>query len=80
MIKYIPTSKLTEGDWLEQDIYKNKKLIYKRNPLGIDKKDIEKILKANIKKVLIKEGIPFVPSILIAIIYTILYQEIIIIK
>lgn len=62
MFKKLKPSQLTEGDWVQNNIYQNKEIIYKVNLYGIDKKSIEKIKKANIKSVLIKEGIPFIPS------------------
>ncbi|MDP3917307.1 MAG: A24 family peptidase [Nanoarchaeota archaeon] len=62
MYKRLKPSALTEGDWVQEDIYKDKKLIYKINQYGIDKKSIEKIKKSRIKSVLVKEGIPFIPS------------------
>ena len=72
MYKDIPVNKLTEGDWVQKDVYKNKKLIYKVNPYGIDKKAIALLKGANIKQVLVKEGIPFVPPFLIGTIMTLI--------
>ena len=46
------------------------KLIYKVNPYGADNKSIELLKKANIKQVLVKEGIPFVPPFLLGTILT----------
>ena len=72
MIKSIPVSKLTEGDWIYEDVYIGKKYITGPKDLGISKKQIN-LLKNNkkIKTVLIKEGIPFIPAFLIAFILTI---------
>ncbi|MBT3865555.1 prepilin peptidase [Candidatus Woesearchaeota archaeon] len=72
MFKEIPVNKLTEGDWVQKDVYKNRKLICKVNPYGINKKEIELLKKANIKQVLVKEGIPFVPPFLIGTIVTLI--------
>jgi len=56
---------LAEGDWLMENVRIGKKTI-KPSVDGLSKNDIILIKKAN-KKVLIKDGIPFVPAILIAI-------------
>lgn len=71
MIKRIPVSKLTEGDWIYENIYIGKKYITGPKDLGISREKIV-ILKKNkkIKLVLIKEGIPFIPAFLIALILT----------
>lgn len=72
MFKKLKPSQLTEGDWVQENIYKGKKLIYKSSLLGIDKKSIQKLKKEKIKLVLIKEGIPFVPPFLVGTITTLL--------
>lgn len=66
MYKKVKVSDLTEGDWLAENIYKNKKLILKVNR-GLTLKNIELLKKSKIKSIIIKEGIPFVPSFLIAL-------------
>jgi len=74
MIKAIPPTKLTEGDWIVNDIKYKGKYICGPKDLGISKKQIRELLKLykqkKINTVLIKEGIPFVPSFLIAYIIT----------
>ena len=65
LYKTVPPSKLTEGDWVEQDITINKKVIYKQKNTGIEREDIQKLIKAKIKKVLVKDGIPFTPTFLL---------------
>ncbi len=77
LYKTIQPSKLAEGDWVREDVYKGKKLIYKKQPFGIDKESIEILKKENIKKVLIKEGIPFVPSFLLGTIITLVLGKVI---
>lgn len=69
LTKFIPISKLTEGEWIVDEKIRKK---FKISKLGIEKKQIEEIKKAKIKEVLIKEGIPFAPSFLIALILIIL--------
>ena len=64
MIQLISPDKLTEGDWLERDVYVNGKVI-KKNFAGLNFNEII-ILRKNGKKVLIKAGVPFAPAFLIA--------------
>jgi Flp pilus assembly protein protease CpaA len=74
MLKYVIPSKLTEGEWIAEDIVVNKKRICGPKDLGISKEQISKLVRLynqkKVKKILIKEGIPFVPSFLIAFIVT----------
>ncbi len=76
MYKLIPTKNLSPGDWLIKPIKKNKKILVKSRTTGLTKKDIKLLIKNKIKSVLIKEGIPFVPSITIATILTLIYPKI----
>ena len=77
MHKLVEPSKLTEGDWIVKDVYVNGNYITGPKDLGIGKKQIRKLVelynKGKVRKILIKEGIPFVPSFLIAFILTLLY-------
>jgi len=81
MIKYVLPSQLTEGDWIAKDIKVNNKIIASPKDLGISIKQINKLKrlykKNKVKKILIKEGIPFVPSFLIAFIITLLFGNLI---
>jgi len=74
MLKYVEPKELTEGDWIAKDIKVKGEYITGPKDLGIEKKQINKLIKfyklGKIKKVLIKEGIPFVPSFLLAFIVT----------
>jgi Flp pilus assembly protein protease CpaA len=63
MIRTIDGGSLREGDWLEKDVKIGNKLI-RAEWGGLSLKDIK--LLSKIKKVKIKEGIPFVPAFLIA--------------
>lgn len=76
MYKYISPLKLTEGDWIAEPIMINKKEIWGPKNLGIEKEQINKVIKAKIKKVKIKEGIAFVPSFLIGTLTSLLYGNI----
>ena len=77
MYKLVEPSKLTEGDWIVNDVYVNKRYICGPKDLGIDKKQIRKLIEfykqGKSKKILIKEGIPFVPSFLIAFVITLIF-------
>lgn len=81
MIKYVSPLKLTEGDWIVKDIIIDGKVVYKRNNKGIEKKDIEKLIRLykqkKLHKVMIKEGIPFIPSFLLSFIFTYLFGNMI---
>jgi prepilin signal peptidase PulO-like enzyme (type II secretory pathway) len=74
MFKYVTPDKLTEGDWIAKDVRYNGKYITGPKDLGIEKKQIlvlQKLYRAGkIKNILIKEGIPFVPSFLLGWIMT----------
>ena len=80
MIKSIPVEKLTEGDWIVKDVIINKKRITGPKDLGISKEQIKTLLKlkskGKIKNIEIKEGIPFVPSFLVAFIITLLFGNV----
>ncbi|MBU2497126.1 MAG: A24 family peptidase [Nanoarchaeota archaeon] len=70
LIQEITSDKLTEGDWLAQTVKIGNKEI-KPTWDGLSKKDIA-LLRKEKKKVLIRQGIPFVPAFLIAFIITLL--------
>lgn len=58
------TALLTEGDWLAEDVLVKGRKILKKKTLS--RNDIEKLHQHKISSVTIKEGVPFVPSFLIA--------------
>ena len=72
---------LTEGDWIAEEIKVGKKYICGPKDLGIELAQIKKLIaykkKGKIKKVLIKVGIPFVPSFLIAFIVTYIWGNVV---
>ncbi len=80
MYKLVDPSKLTEGDWIAKDIKVNGKYIAGPKDLGIEMKQIKKLIefkkKGKIDKVLIKEGMPFVPSFLASFIFTYFFGSI----
>jgi len=75
LFKYVEPKQLTEGDWIAKDVFVNKKYITGPKDLGIEKAKINLLIKlkrqGKVKKILIKEGIPFVPSFLLAYLFTI---------
>jgi Flp pilus assembly protein protease CpaA len=77
MYKLVEPSKLTEGDWIVKNIYFKKQRICGPKDLGIEKRQIKKLVglyrEKKIGRILIKEGIPFVPSFLIAFIITFMF-------
>ena len=77
MYKLVEPTRLTEGDWIVKDIYVKGKYICGPKDLGISKSQIRKLVefyrKRKIRKILIKEGIPFVPSFLAAFVVTLIF-------
>jgi len=71
MYKYVAPEKLTEGDWIAKPVKYKGKVICSPKDLGILKKQITLLKRYKIEKVLIKEGIPFVPSFLMAFLVSI---------
>ncbi|MBW2998289.1 prepilin peptidase [Candidatus Woesearchaeota archaeon] len=74
LIRKVSILKLTEGDWINEDIKINGKIIVRKRDNGISLKQLEKLnelyKKGRIRKVTIKEGMPFIPSFLISLIIT----------
>ena len=73
MYKLINVKNLEEGDWVVNQIKIKNKIIYKPKLLGVTKQDIIKLQKSSIKKVLIKDGLPFVPAFLVGFIISIIF-------
>jgi len=62
---------LEEGDWIIEPIKINKTIIEKKG-IGLTKEDIKLLQNSKLKQIKIRDGIPFVPSFLIAFIVTLL--------
>jgi len=79
MIKPVPIEKLTEGDWIVEDVMIDGKRICGPSDLGIEEAQIKKLkeLKKHkkIETVLVKEGIPFVPSFLFAFVGVVIFYS-----
>jgi len=72
MIQNVPVKKITEGDWIVEDVMVRGKRITGPKDLGITKQQLAQLIKLNVKTVKVKYGMPFVPSFLIAFILTLL--------
>jgi hypothetical protein len=70
LVRKINVKDLTIGDWLAEDVRFNKKII-KKNWQGLSEQEVLFIQKNFKEKVLVKYGIPFTPSFLIA--YVVLF-------
>ncbi len=73
MYKDISVNKLTEGDWLADNVIKEGRIIIKRTNTGLTEEDIDKLKKEGIKEVKIKIGLPFIPGILLGAVVTIFF-------
>lgn len=70
MYKFLHPSELREGDQLARTLlYKGKKIT--SSPYGLTKDQIALIKNSNLRSILIKEGVPFIPSFLIGFLLTI---------
>lgn len=63
-VKLVSSAKLTEGDWIVNDVVLKGKIV-KATVHGLTKKDIE-LLRRSKKKVLVRYGVPFGPAFLFA--------------
>jgi Flp pilus assembly protein protease CpaA len=75
----IPPEKLTEGDWLVNDIVVAGKTVVKKNKTGLELSELKKILalkrKGKIRLVKVKYGMPFVPSFFAGLIVALVFQK-----
>jgi len=71
-VKKITVNKLVEGDILYEDVVLDGRIICKKGGLGLEKGDIL-LLKKNVKEVIVKDGIPFVPGFFIGLIFSLFY-------
>ncbi|MBD3249603.1 hypothetical protein GF336_06170 [Candidatus Woesearchaeota archaeon] len=73
MLKWVRPSVLTEGDWIAKEVKVKGKKIVGPKDLGISKEQIKKLKDIKVKKVLVKYGIPFVPSFLLAFVISLIW-------
>jgi len=75
----IPPEKLTEGDWLVNDIIVAGKIIVKKNKTGLELSELKKILalkkKGKIRLVKVKYGMPFVPSFFVGLVVALIFRS-----
>lgn len=74
LLKEYDVGKLTEGDWIVKEVKVGRRTIVDAKNTGVTKEQIEQLKKAKIKKVLVKEGIPFVPGFMLAFVVLLLLQ------
>ncbi len=74
LVKELPVSKLEEGDWLAKDVKVKNRTILAARTTGLSKEDIAKLKRASIKNVVVREGVPFVPPFLLALIALLLLE------
>lgn len=81
MLKRVPATELTEGDWISEDVIVKGKLVCGPADLGVSKSQIRKLRRLEkdglIDSVPIKVGIPFVPCFLFSMMLTLAYGNII---
>jgi len=81
MYSYVRPDKLTEGDWIAEDVIVGKKVVAGPKDLGISKDQIKELRmlysKGKVGKIKMKSGIPFVPSFLIAFLVTLVFGNVI---
>ena len=73
MIKGVIPDRLTEGDWLVEDIYVGGKKV-KANWEGVSRKDLKLIQAKYRRKILVKYGVPFTPAFLIGLLVLIFLE------
>ncbi|HLD43638.1 MAG TPA: A24 family peptidase [Candidatus Nanoarchaeia archaeon] len=81
MYSYVKPDKLTEGDWIAEDVVVGKKVVAGPKDLGISKDQIKELTllysKGRVGRIRVKSGIPFVPSFLIAFLITLAFGNLI---
>lgn len=70
MVKWYPVSKLTEGDWLAKSVFVDGCEIKG----AIEGADLD-LIKKNFSKVLVKEGIPFIPAFFLAYLLFLMFSN-----
>jgi Flp pilus assembly protein protease CpaA len=77
MIRETSPDVLTEGDWIAREVHVGKRYIAGPKDLGVSREQIALLKKLHkqrkISTVLLKEGIPFVPSFLIAFVLMLIF-------
>lgn len=66
LLKKYPVGKLTEGDWVAEEVRVRGKVLVPERNTALTKEQIGALKKHRIRTVMVREGIPFVPAFLIA--------------
>jgi prepilin signal peptidase PulO-like enzyme (type II secretory pathway) len=81
MFKLVKPTKLSEGDWIAEKITYKNRIIAQPKDLGIGQRQINKLVKlyeqGKIRRVKIKEGMPFVPNFFLAYVVTFFWGNVI---
>lgn len=67
MVHRVSPAKLTEGDWVVQDVFVKGRRICGPKDLGVSKAQIAVLRRRKVSSVLVKYGIPFVPVFFVAL-------------
>ena len=73
MIKSISVNKLVLGDWIAKDVVVNKKIICGRKTLGLEQEHIDELKRLGVKKVFVKDGVPFIPGFLLGYLIVLIF-------
>jgi len=73
MYKKVRIEKVTEGDWIANNVVVNGRVVYRPERTGITKRNIMMLKRLKVKNVVVREGIPFVPSFFIALIISLIW-------
>jgi Flp pilus assembly protein protease CpaA len=68
MYKTIKANELIEGDWIAEPIKHKGKIVYEPNKVGIEQTDIDKLISLKVKSIRVKDGLPYLPAFLVALI------------
>ena len=74
MIREIPLAKLTLGDWIVQEIVVRGKRICGHGELGVTEEQLARLKKCHVKNVLVKYGLPFVPSFFAGLVLSLIFR------
>ena len=74
MVKEVSVGKLVEGDWIAKDVVVKGKNICNVKDLGISFAQIKQLKKLKVRKVFVKEGLPFVPPMFIGFVVAVVVQ------
>ena len=73
----LKVNQLTEGDWVLHNVYHKKEKLYSYKSPGVTLKQIELFKQFGIKAVTVREGIPFVPAIFLAVVFSLMFGNLI---